>query len=280
MCHRSDEEKRPRRKPYVESEYIVVTRGHDFVEKCVGLHGHNEQQHQCCEDVDHPLVTRSDISPHEIDRDVRTAVGGGCDAPENQDAEHQPPEVVGIRNGIGEQVTKQDLEENIGGDDADKECRHPFDRVDKTIHVDAVHPESPADGLQKSVRRRQMPPPQLGCRRRDEVQYASLSFSNCALSSFMIVSGSPPAFLTLSAQVFSSGSAAFFHSATCAALGSETSCPDSAFILAMPACSKSAHGAATFNAHAGVQWLSITFFCAADISLYFALLNTKAKVVT
>ena len=47
----------------------------------------------------------------------------------------------------------------------------------------------------------------------------------------------------------------------------------------MPACSKSAQGPATFAAHSLVQWSSIAFFWRGDISSYFALLNTKAKVV-
>src|SRR6185437_9332755 len=112
------------------------------------------------------------------------------------------------------------------------------------------------------------------------VQYAALYFTRSALSSFITAAGSTPAFLAFSAHLASSGCAAFFHSATCAALGSSTSWPASALILAMPACSKSAHGAAILNAHSLVQWLSITFFCDADIWLYLSLLKTKAKVVT
>src|SRR5690606_39835466 len=47
----------------------------------------------------------------------------------------------------------------------------------------------------------------------------------------------------------------------------------------MPSCSKSAHGEALRTAHSFVQWSSMTFFCAADMRLYFDLLKTMAKVV-
>src|SRR5436305_10819111 len=47
-------------------------------------------------------------------------------------------------------------------------------------------------------------------------QNAALCFVSVAVRSFMIASGSPPPFLTLSAQVLCSGSAACFHSASCA----------------------------------------------------------------
>src|SRR3954471_12461362 len=50
------------------------------------------------------------------------------------------------------------------------------------------------------------------------VQYAALYFAIAAFSSFMIASGSPPAFFTLSPHALSSGSAAFFHSASCSLL--------------------------------------------------------------
>ena len=59
-----------------------------------------------------------------------------------RDAEQQAAEVVGIGNRIGEEIAQQHLDENIGSDDADKECRDPFDRIDETIHVDAFHARS------------------------------------------------------------------------------------------------------------------------------------------
>src|SRR4029079_6815119 len=133
---------------------------------------------------------------------------------------------VGIGNRIRKKVTKQDLEKNIGGDNADKEGRHPFNGVDETIHINAVHGKFPR-GTSQIRAAAASAAAAFRLSMRDGAQYAALSFASCALSSFMIVSGSPPAFLTLSAQVFASGSDAFFHSATCAALGSQPPLPAS-----------------------------------------------------
>ena len=47
-------------------------------------------------------------------------------------------------------------------------------------------------------------------------QYAALKWPSESLNSFITATGSRPARLTASAQAFCSGSAAFFHSATCA----------------------------------------------------------------
>ena len=47
--------------------------------------------------------------------------------------------------------------------------------------------------------------------------------------------------------------------------------PAARLILARPAASKSAQGAASFSAHSVVQWSSITFFCAGDMASYLAL---------
>ena len=49
-------------------------------------------------------------------------------------------------------------------------------------------------------------------------QYAALYCASVCLSSFMMASGSPPALRTLSAHCFSSGSADFFHSLSCASV--------------------------------------------------------------
>src|ERR1700754_2844186 len=48
-----------------------------------------------------------------------------------------------------------------------------------------------------------------------DAQYDALYCVSDACNAFRIASGSPPAFLTLSAQFFVSGSAAFRHSASC-----------------------------------------------------------------
>src|SRR6476620_3497598 len=49
-------------------------------------------------------------------------------------------------------------------------------------------------------------------------QYAALFCASDCLSSFMMASGSPPALRTLSVHCFSSGSADFFHSPSCASV--------------------------------------------------------------
>ena len=51
-----------------------------------------------------------------------------------------------------------------------------------------------------------------------KAQYAALYFASESFRSFMIAAGSPPAFFTLSAQFFSSGSADLRHSASCASV--------------------------------------------------------------
>ena len=67
-----------------------------LVEQRVGLHRDDEQQHQRGEHVDHALPARADIGPDQIDGDVRAAIAGGGDAPEDQDAEQQLAEVVAV----------------------------------------------------------------------------------------------------------------------------------------------------------------------------------------
>src|SRR5215510_1663204 len=66
------------------------------------------------------------------------------------------------------------------------------------------------------------PPPQAGegtqlqCRAAKSIaQYDALYCVSVVCSSLKIASGSPPAFLTLSAQLFCSGSAALRHSPSC-----------------------------------------------------------------
>src|SRR5262249_58458718 len=53
---------------------------------------------------------------------------------------------------------------------------------------------------------------------KDARQYAALYWASDCLSSFMMVAGSPPALRTVSVHCFSSGSADFFHSSSCAAV--------------------------------------------------------------
>src|SRR5688572_9084389 len=50
-----EREERPHRQPQVEGEQVRIARGYHLVEQGVGLHHHDEQQHQGREHVDHPL---------------------------------------------------------------------------------------------------------------------------------------------------------------------------------------------------------------------------------
>src|SRR5262249_58084006 len=81
---------------------------------------------------------------------------------------------------------------------------------------------------------------------KDVRQYAALYWASDCLSSFMMVAGSPLALWTLSVHCFSSGSADFFHSPSCASVIGETSCPRSGLTLSRPPCSKSTHRSANF----------------------------------
>src|SRR6185312_895382 len=114
---------------HVEGENVVVIGGAHLVEQRPGLHRYHEQQHQRCEHVDHALIFRADIGPDQVDGDVAAAIGGGGDAPEDQDPEQHAPDVEGIGDRIVQSVAQQDADENIQRDDADEAGGDPFDGV-------------------------------------------------------------------------------------------------------------------------------------------------------
>src|SRR5262249_43741895 len=101
--------------------HVVGTRAHDLVEQGPGLNRDDEQQDKRREHVDEALQFRPDIGVNEVDRDVSAPVRGGGDAPEDQDAQKEPSEVVAVGNLDAEEVSQQDRGEDVGGDDADKE---------------------------------------------------------------------------------------------------------------------------------------------------------------
>jgi hypothetical protein len=108
------------RQPQVEREHVVGPRGPDLVVERHGLERDHEQQHQCREHVDDPLQLLTDIGVEQIDGDVSAAVGRGGDAPEDQDAEQQAPEVIGVGDLETEEIAQQDRDEDVGADDPTK----------------------------------------------------------------------------------------------------------------------------------------------------------------
>jgi hypothetical protein len=65
---------------------------------------------------------------------MRTAIRRRGDAPEDQDAEQEPPEIVGIGNLDAEEIAQQHRDEDVDGNQTDKECRDQLDAVDETVH--------------------------------------------------------------------------------------------------------------------------------------------------
>ena len=105
-----------------------------LVEQRPGLHRHHEQQHQRREHIDPALVFRRRIGPDQIDGDVGAAIAGGGDAPEDQDAEQELAEIVIVGNRHREEFAHEHRGEGVQRDNADKERRDPFDRIDEAVH--------------------------------------------------------------------------------------------------------------------------------------------------
>src|SRR5262249_26751042 len=89
-------EERPRGQTEIQGQHVVGAGADDLVEQRPGMYRHDEQKHQRGEHVDRALQLRADIGPQEIDRDVGAAIAGRADAPEDQDAEQQTAEIVGV----------------------------------------------------------------------------------------------------------------------------------------------------------------------------------------
>src|SRR5262249_8726105 len=209
------------------------------------------------EHVDEALQFRPDIGVNEVDRDVPAAVRRCGDAPEDQDAQKEPSEVVAVGDLDAEEVSQQDRGEDIGGDDADEERRHQLDPIDEAVHAAAPDHDLRCrlgfghDAISCSLdrlcavehareRAATSSAARVGClpapaaartppfssrdglrearRGEDAAQYAALYWASDCLSSFMMAAGSPPALRTLSVHCFSSGSADFFHSSSCASV--------------------------------------------------------------
>ncbi len=135
------QEERPGRQPQVEGEYIVRARGHDLVEQRIGLHRHDEQQHQGRKHIDEALQPGADIGVEQIDRDVGAAIRRGGDAPEDQDAQQQPSEIVAVRDLVAEEIAQQHRDEDVRGNDADEDRGEELDAVDEAVH--AAAPQAP-----------------------------------------------------------------------------------------------------------------------------------------
>ena len=118
----------------VEGQHVIGARSPDLVVERVGLHRDDEQQNERREHVDDALQARADIGVEQVDGDVGAAVARRGDAPEDQNAEQQPAEVVGIRNLHAEEVAQHDRDEDVGGDDADEAGGDQLDEVDEPVH--------------------------------------------------------------------------------------------------------------------------------------------------
>src|SRR6185312_2098815 len=166
--------------------------------------------------IDPALPAPVDIGPDQIDGDVGAAIAGRSDAPEDQDAEQHASDIKGIGNRIVQRVAQQNRDENVERDDADESCRDPLDRVDKAVHRGALHLGYP---IAIAGRAAAEGPAAAGLDRRGAPYCASaLYLASEAFSSFIAWSGSTPVFFTPSAQVLTSGSAAFFHCASWSAV--------------------------------------------------------------
>src|SRR5262249_56618347 len=106
----------------------------DLVEQGPGLNRDDEQEDERREYVDEALQFRPDIGVNEVDRDVSAPVRGGGDAPEDQDAQEKPSEIVTVGNLDAEEVSQQDRGEDVGGDDADEERSQQLDPIDEAVH--------------------------------------------------------------------------------------------------------------------------------------------------
>src|SRR6516162_9654847 len=115
-----DQEKRPDRQAQIEGKNVIGARGPNLVVERVGLHRDDEQENERSEHVDDALQARADIGVEQVHGDVGAAITRGGDAPEDQNAEQQPAEVVGIGNLHAEEVAQHDRDEDVGGDDADE----------------------------------------------------------------------------------------------------------------------------------------------------------------
>src|SRR6478672_4621540 len=128
------QEERPNRQPQVESQNVIGAGRPDLVVKRVGLDRDHKQQHQRGEYIDPPLQPRADAGVEQVDGDVGAAVARCGDTPEDQDAEQQPAEIVGIRYLNAEEIAQQNRDENVGSDNADEESGDKLDAVDEPVH--------------------------------------------------------------------------------------------------------------------------------------------------
>ena len=67
------------------------------------------------------------------------AIARGGNAPENQDVEQQPAEIIRVGDRDAEEIAKQDGDEDVDGDNADEGRRRELDAVDEAVHDIALH---------------------------------------------------------------------------------------------------------------------------------------------
>ncbi len=130
-----DREERPHRQAQIEGRHVVES---GASRPCRTACRSAPTTTNSSTSVANTSITRcqlgADVGPEQVDRDVRAAIGGRRDAPEDQDAEQKLAEVIGIGDLDVEEVAQQDRDEDVGRDDADEYRRDPLDRVDEAVH--------------------------------------------------------------------------------------------------------------------------------------------------
>src|SRR6202044_1511799 len=194
----------------------------------------------------------ADIGIEQVDGDVIAAIRRRGDAPEDENAEQQPAEIVAVGNLHAEEIAQHHRDEDVERDDADEKGGDQLDAVDEHVHRVAgrrfwrlgdsgngtfgfrhearskllplpCRGRAPRSGGWGSARsgRRTSPPAALRAaaspwQGRLKFQKPALYCVSEACSSFQIASGSPPAFFTSAAHFCLSGSADFFQASSCA----------------------------------------------------------------
>ena len=182
----------PHRLAQIEGREVVGSRVHHLDRHHPGEDDQADQRDDIGKRVDRAPDRGRHKAMQQVDGDVLATIAGAGDAPEDEDAEQQAADIVAVRYRPDEDVAEENRYESDEGDDGEKSRRRHFNAVDEAVDRTAV-----IDAANHHFAK-------------------ALCLARSARSSFIAATGSTPAFLTPSAHFFSSGSAAFFHSAVCA----------------------------------------------------------------
>src|SRR5580704_18036851 len=95
---------------------------------------HDEQKHRGREYVDDPFGAIAHIGIEQVDSDVIAAIRRRRDAPENENAEQKPAEIVAVGNLHAEKLAQHHRDEDVERHDADEEGGNQLDAVDENVH--------------------------------------------------------------------------------------------------------------------------------------------------